>query len=80
MPTITLSSKGQITIPKPMRDAHYWRPGQKFLVIATGEGVLLKPAIPFAETSLAEVAACPQMRGRGKNHRGHGRSYCKRGQ
>ncbi len=51
-----LSSKGQIIIPKWLRDAYRWEAGLEFVVIDTGEGVLLRPAKPFAPTTLAEVA------------------------
>lgn len=37
-----LSSKGQVIIPKAFRDAYNWRPGQEFIVIATGDGLMLK--------------------------------------
>lgn len=51
-----LSSKGQIIIPKWLRDAYRWEPGLEFVVIDTGEGVLLKPNKPFALTTVEEVA------------------------
>lgn len=58
MQTTTLSSKGQVIIPKHMRTMHRWETGQDLVVIDTGDGILLKPKQPFAETSLAEVASC----------------------
>lgn len=53
-----LSSKGQVIIPKSLRDAHHWRPGQELLVIDTEEGVLLKPAKPFPSTTLDQLVGC----------------------
>lgn len=50
-----LSSKGQVIIPKAVRAAHHWEPGQELEVIDTKEGVLLKPKSPFARTELSEV-------------------------
>ena len=38
----TLSAKGQVVIPKATRDRLRIRPGQKFEVVETAEGVLLK--------------------------------------
>ena len=38
----TLSAKGQVVIPKPTRDRLRMRAGQKFEVVETPEGVLLK--------------------------------------
>jgi AbrB family looped-hinge helix DNA binding protein len=56
METTKLSSKGQIIIPKWLRDAYRWETGLEFVVIDTGEGILLKPNKPFEPTSLDEVA------------------------
>lgn len=56
METTKLSSKGQIIIPKWLRDAYRWETGLEFVVIDTGEGILLKPSRPFESTSLEDVA------------------------
>ncbi len=66
MPITSLSSKGQVIIPKPIRTAHNWQPGQKLTVIDTGDGVLLKPVEPFPHTSLEEVAGCLKYSGPAK--------------
>ncbi len=66
MPTTSVSSKSQVIIPKSMRDAHHWKPGQKLLLIDTGEGILLKSATPFGGTTLDEVAACLKYEGTAK--------------
>jgi len=66
MATTVLSSKGQVIIPKPIRTAHHWTAGQQFKAIDTGNGVLLKPASPFPETSIEEVAACLKYSGPAK--------------
>jgi len=42
-PTARLSSKFQIAIPKVVRAAQDWRPGQEFAFIPKGDGVLLMP-------------------------------------
>ena len=67
MDTTKLSSKGQVIIPKPIRTAHHWEPGQELIVIDTEEGVLLKPKTPFPETGISDVAACLQYSGAGKS-------------
>lgn len=41
--TATLSAKFQISIPKAVRTAHHWEPGQQFAFIPKGTGVLLVP-------------------------------------
>lgn len=59
MHSITLSGKGEVTIPKPFRDALHWKPGQQFEVITVGGGaVLLRPVHHFAPATLDQVAAC----------------------
>lgn len=66
MPTTSLSSKGQVIIPKPIRSLHNWRPGQKLQVIDMEDGILLKAAQPFTETTLEQVAACLPYQGKAK--------------
>lgn len=53
-----LSSKGQVIIPAQIRAAHQWEAGQELTVVDAGDGVLLKPESPFAQSSLDELAAC----------------------
>ncbi len=44
MPDIaTLSTKYQISIPKEVREARNWKPGQKFAFLHKESGVLLVP-------------------------------------
>lgn len=66
MPTTTLSSKGQVIIPKPIRDAHHWKPGQRLEVIEADDGILLKTAEPFPKTVIADVAGCLPYKGKAK--------------
>ena len=56
MATTHLSSKGQVIIPKAVRDSHHWQPGQALEVIDTPDGVLLRGRPPFAPSTLDEVA------------------------
>ncbi len=53
--TATLSSKFQISIPKAVRVAQNWAPGQEFVFIPKGAGVLLVP-VPTLE-DLRGIAA-----------------------
>ena len=41
--TATLSAKFQLNIPKAVRDAQNWKPGQELALIPKGKGVLLMP-------------------------------------
>lgn len=53
-----LSSKGQVIIPKSIRDAHRWQAGQELIVLDVEEGLLLKAKKTFKETSVDKVAGC----------------------
>lgn len=53
-----LSSKGQVIIPKAIREEHQWQAGLEFIVLDMGDGILLKPKRLFAPTSVADVAGC----------------------
>ncbi len=53
--TATLSAKFQISIPKAVRTALHWQPGQEFVFIPKGAGVLLVPVPDRAD--LAGIAA-----------------------
>lgn len=55
MQTTRLSSKGQVVLPKSVRDAHGWAPGTEFTVELTSDGVRLRRKGPFAPTGLGEV-------------------------
>lgn len=56
--TTRLSSKGQVIIPKSIRQTYRWVIGQEFTVEDTGEGILLRPTSPFPRTTVEEVAGC----------------------
>lgn len=53
-----LSSKGQIILPKSIRDSLAWEPGMEFTVEPAGNGVLLRPVSVFRPTEIDEVAGC----------------------
>ncbi len=38
-----VSTRGRIVIPKPLRVAHGWEPGDEFIVEEVPEGVLILP-------------------------------------
>jgi len=41
--TVTISSKGQITLPKELRDRHHLGVGEEALVVDTEAGILIRP-------------------------------------
>ena len=69
METTRLSSKGQIVLPKSVREARSWKPGTEFAVDETSEGILLRPLRPFPPTSIADVFGCLKYKGRAKSLR-----------
>lgn len=62
----TLSSKGQIILPKAIRDAHGWGPGTQFLVEEQDGAVLLRPVSPLPPARVEEVEGCLRYAGRPK--------------
>ncbi len=56
--TTRLSTKGQLILPKNIRDSKAWAPGTEFIVEESGDGVVLRPAGRFPVASLDDVAGC----------------------
>jgi AbrB family looped-hinge helix DNA binding protein len=63
METTRLSDKGQIVIPKRVRDAHGWKSGVKFIVEDTEDGIRLKPFNPYQRTAIKEILGCLGYKG-----------------
>lgn len=55
MDTTRLSSKGQLVIPKAVRDAHGWKEGTEFTVEATRDAIVLRPKRLFPRTTVDQV-------------------------
>ncbi len=53
--TITLSTKGQVSLPKSIRQRRQWDVGTRLIVEDTPEGVLLRAAPVFKPTRSEEV-------------------------
>lgn len=53
-----LSSKGQVVIPRQIRQSHGWKPGVCFSIIDEGDSIVLKPALNRKTTVLADVIGC----------------------
>ena len=58
MATITLSSKGQLVIPKAVRQSAHLAPGDVLSVRYVEGEIRLKPVAAVMPSSLAEVAGC----------------------
>ena len=64
--TTTVSTKGQVILPKAVRERRRWQAGTRLVVEDTEEGVLLKPAPLFAPTKPREIYGSLPHRGRPK--------------
>ena len=62
MQLTSLSSKGQVIIPKVLREAHHWRAGTRLEVTDTGDGLLLKPVQPQQKAALSQGLAAIRKR------------------
>jgi AbrB family looped-hinge helix DNA binding protein len=62
--TTTVSTKGQVILPKAIRQRKHWEPGTRLVVEDTPEGVLLKAAPVFTPTRPEDVAGMLAYRGR----------------
>lgn len=56
--TTVVSTKGQVILPKAVRDQRGWKPGTKLTVEQTPDGVLLRPEPLFPPTTNEEVYGC----------------------
>ncbi len=57
MQTTLLSSKGQIVIPKALREARHWRAGTRLQIQETSNGLLLQPVAKDEKVPLAQGLA-----------------------
>jgi AbrB family looped-hinge helix DNA binding protein len=62
-PTTTVSTKGQVMLPKAIRQRRKWEAGTRLVVEDTPDGVLLKAAPVFAPTRPEDVAGMLAYRG-----------------
>jgi AbrB family looped-hinge helix DNA binding protein len=64
--TTTVSTKGQVILPKAIRERRKWEAGTRLIVEETSEGVLLKTAPVIAPTRPEDVAGMLAYRRRPK--------------
>jgi len=53
-----LSTKGQLVIPREIRDRHGWRSGSELVVEDRGSEVVLRSPVDIPETSLEDLVGC----------------------
>jgi AbrB family looped-hinge helix DNA binding protein len=66
MDSTKLSTKGQLILPKNIRESRAWEPGTEFSVEETADGILLRPMHQFSEVSLDQVTGCLGYMGKRK--------------
>ena len=64
--TTVVSTKGQVILPKAIRDQQRWHPGTRLVVESTGDRVLLKSTSVFAPTRGQDVFGSLPRRGEAK--------------
>ena len=65
--TTTVSTKGQVILPKAIRQRWEWSPGTRLIIEETPEGILLKQAPTFAPTRPEDVFGLLAFRGEPKS-------------
>ncbi len=58
MPITTLSTKGQIVIPKEIRQRHGWVPGSAIELEELADGVVLRQKRKVPSTSIDDLLGC----------------------
>jgi AbrB family looped-hinge helix DNA binding protein len=59
----TVSTKGQVILPKAIREQRHWPAGTELMVADTPEGVLLKAKTAFAPTRPKDVFGSLRYKG-----------------
>ena len=65
LPTTTMSTKGQVILPKAVRESRKWASGTKLIVEERSDGVFLRPVRenPFPPKTIEEVLPMVDYRG-----------------
>lgn len=64
--TTVISTKGQVILPKAIREQRHWPAGTRLTVENTVDGVLLKPVPVFPATTVETVFASLAYHGKAK--------------
>lgn len=67
MKTTRISSKGQVVLPKQLRESKKWESGMELAVEATDGGVFLRALQPFPETTIERMFGCLEYKGKPKS-------------
>lgn len=64
--TIRLSTKGQLVVPKEIRERHGWSAGSELVFEDLGDRVVLRQVQDVPETRLEDLIGCTGYRGPAK--------------
>ncbi len=64
METVKLSTKGQVVIPKEIREAGHLEPGMEFAIVFVNGQIRMTPVPAVKPTTFEEVAGCLYRPGR----------------
>jgi AbrB family looped-hinge helix DNA binding protein len=67
MKTTRISSKGQVVLPKSLRESQKWESGTELAVEAVDGGVFLRRLQPFPATTIERVFGCLKYNGKPKS-------------
>ena len=67
MATTRLSTKGQLIIPKDVRDRHGWDAGTELVIEDLGHAVVIRPVVTVPATTFEDVFGCLRYRGKPKS-------------
>ncbi len=63
----TVSSKGQVVIPRSVRDGHGWSAGTVLIIEEQGDAILLRPVPAFPPTTVEDLLGCLPYTGEAKS-------------
>jgi AbrB family looped-hinge helix DNA binding protein len=63
MSETVVSSKGQVVLPKEIRDRRHWKPGTKLTIEDRPEGVLLRPVEEKKTFTIADLRGMLKYKG-----------------
>jgi len=65
--SVRLSTKGQLVVPKEIRDRHGWSAGAELVFEDSGDRVILRQVEDVPETTLEELTGCSGYKGPAKS-------------
>lgn len=61
--SVRLSTKGQLVVPKEIRERHGWSTGVELVFEDLGDRIVLREALGLLETQLEDLIGCTGYRG-----------------